>query len=60
MFLTAVFTMLTPLCARTNVYLLVAVRILEGLFEVMIFIPPAKRSFREVYCFQPVRHSVIP
>ena len=38
MFLTAVFTMLTPLCARTNVYLLVAVRILEGLFEVMIFV----------------------
>ena len=24
------------------------------------FIPPAKRSFRGVYCFQPVRHSVIP
>ena len=23
-------------------------------------IPPAKRSFRGVYCFQPVRHSVIP
>ena len=22
--------------------------------------PPAKRSFRGVYCFQPVRHSVIP
>ena len=25
-----------------------------------VFIPPAKRSFRGVYCFQPVRHSVIP
>ena len=25
-----------------------------------IFIPPAKRSFRGVYCFQPVRDSVIP
>ena len=25
-----------------------------------VFIPPAKRSFREVYCFQPVRDSVIP
>ena len=23
-------------------------------------IPPAKHSFRGVYCFQPVRHSVIP
>ena len=25
-----------------------------------LIIPPAKRSFRGVYCFQPVRHSVIP
>ena len=25
-----------------------------------IIIPPAKRSFRGVYCFQPVRDSVIP
>ena len=25
-----------------------------------IVIPPAKRSFRGVYCFQPVRDSVIP
>ena len=25
-----------------------------------VFIPPAKRSFRGVYCFQPVRDSVIP
>ena len=38
MFLTAIFTMLTPLCARTNVYLLVAVRVLEGLFEVNVLI----------------------
>ena len=28
-------------------------------FVCKIFIPPAKRSFRGVYCFQPVRHSVI-
>ena len=28
--------------------------------EKPFFIPPAKRSFRGVYCFQPVRHSVIP
>ena len=26
----------------------------------VIFIPPAKRSFRGVYCFQSVRNSVIP
>ena len=26
----------------------------------MIFIPPAKRSLRGVYCFQPVRDSEIP
>lgn len=32
-FLTAVFTLLTPLCARWNVYLLIIVRVLEGLFE---------------------------
>ena len=25
-----------------------------------LIIPPAKRSFRGVYCFQPVRDSVIP
>ena len=25
-----------------------------------VIIPPAKRSFRGVYSFQPVRHSVIP
>ncbi|KAJ8316412.1 hypothetical protein KUTeg_006426 [Tegillarca granosa] len=30
---TAVLTLITPLCARWNVYLLVALRILEGLFE---------------------------
>ena len=28
--------------------------------KVGVVIPPAKRSFRGVYCFQPVRHSVIP
>ena len=28
--------------------------------KVGIIIPPAKRSFRGVYCFQPVRHSVTP
>ena len=31
---------------------------LRALF--LVFIPPAKRSFRGVYCFEPVRHSVIP
>ena len=28
-------------------------------FVKSIFIPPSKRSFRGVYCFQPVRDSVI-
>ena len=32
----------------------------NGRYLVMLVIPPAKRSFRGVYCFQPVRHSVIP
>ena len=27
---------------------------------VLLIIPPAKRSFRGVYCFQSVRNSVIP
>ena len=27
---------------------------------IFIIIPPAKRSFRGVYCFQPVRDSVTP
>jgi len=31
---TALLTLLTPLCARWSVYLLVAVRVIEGLFEV--------------------------
>ena len=33
-FVTAIFTLLTPLCARWNVYLLITVRVLEGLCEV--------------------------
>ena len=33
---------------------------IKYLLQVYIVIPPAKRSFRGVYCFQPVRHSVIP
>lgn len=32
-FLTAILTLLTPLCVRWSVYLLVAIRVLEGLFE---------------------------
>ncbi|XP_052254003.1 sialin-like isoform X2 [Dreissena polymorpha] len=32
-FLTALFTLVTPLCANWSDYLLVAVRVLEGLFE---------------------------
>lgn len=31
--MTAIFTLLTPLAAKTNVYVLVAVRIIEGVFE---------------------------
>ena len=33
---------------------------LNSLWFTSVIIPPAKRSFRGVYCFQPVRHSVIP
>ncbi|XP_045207494.2 sialin-like [Mercenaria mercenaria] len=32
-FLTAILTLLTPLCARWSIYLLVAIRVFEGLFE---------------------------
>ncbi|KAL3886715.1 hypothetical protein ACJMK2_026693 [Sinanodonta woodiana] len=32
-FLTGVFTLLTPLCARWSVYLLIAIRVFEGFFE---------------------------
>lgn len=32
-FLTAILTLLTPVCARLSVYLLIAIRILEGFFE---------------------------
>jgi len=35
---TAILTLLTPIAARTHVYLLLAVRILEGIGEVIIFI----------------------
>ena len=31
-----------------------------GKKKLHVIIPPAKRSFRGVYCFQPVRDSVIP
>ena len=31
-----------------------------NLICIVVIIPPAKRSFRGVYCFQPVRDSVIP
>ena len=31
-----------------------------GTYAYIVFIPPAKRSFRGVYCFQSVRNSVIP
>ena len=31
-----------------------------SVFKNDIFIPPAKQSFRGVYCFQSVRNSVIP
>ena len=30
-----------------------------GKSALYLIIPPAKRSFRGVYCFQPVRHSVV-
>ena len=36
------------------------VRYLSQYVSQSVFIPPAKRSFRGVYWFQPVRHSVIP
>ncbi len=32
--MTALLTLLTPLAARTSVYLLIALRVLEGFFEV--------------------------
>ena len=35
--MTSVFTLLTPLAANHSVWLLVAVRVLEGFFEVNIF-----------------------
>ena len=34
--------------------------LLKVFVKLLLFIPPAKRSFRGVYCFQPVRDSVIP
>ena len=36
--MTALFTLITPPAARCNVYLLVAVRMAEGLFEVHSFV----------------------
>ena len=36
--MTALFTLITPPAARINVYLLAIVRMLEGVFEVSIFI----------------------
>jgi hypothetical protein len=36
--ITAALTILTPICARTSVWLLVAVRILEGVFEGILII----------------------
>ena len=34
--MTALFTLLTPLAARGNMYMLIAIRVLEGLFEVTV------------------------
>ena len=36
--MTSVFTLLTPLAANHSVWLLVAVRVLEGFFEVSYFL----------------------
>ena len=35
--MTAILTILTPLAAKTNFYVLVAVRIIEGVFEGVTF-----------------------
>lgn len=35
--MTAILTLLTPLAAKTNVYVLIAVRIIEGVFEGVTF-----------------------
>ena len=37
-FMTALFTLITPVAARTSFYLLIAVRVLEGFFEVNYFL----------------------
>lgn len=52
--MTALFTLLTPLAARGNMYMLIAIRVLEGLFEGVTFpcmhaiwskwAPPMERS----------------
>jgi ACS family sodium-dependent inorganic phosphate cotransporter len=41
---TAIFTLLTPVLTNTSVYLLVAVRVIEGLFEVRYIIRRAPRK----------------
>lgn len=56
---TAILTLLTPLCANINVYLLIFIRILEGLFEVCFgFLheslsseAPTAACLIPVYCF---------
>ena len=40
-------------------YRLVGIYYIYTLMQYDVIIPLAKRSFRGVYCFQPVRHSVI-
>ena len=45
-----------PFC---SIYLL-AIKNQINVDKCSVIIPPAKRSFSGVYCFQPVRHSVIP
>lgn len=45
--MTALLTLLTPIAAKTNVYLLVAVRVLEGFFEGVTF--PCVRQIKLLY-----------
>lgn len=60
-FITAVFTLLTPIAARVNYWLLLVVRILEGVGEGVTFpamhamlakwIPPLERSKFAAYVY---------
>lgn len=48
--MTALLTLVTPIAAKTNVYLLIAVRIIEGVFEGVTF--PCVRNHKQRSCSQ--------